>query len=75
MIKMQNDDFVIVTVLNACFLTESSKFPASIAKSNKQMGGELLASGGVQVPSDKLGSSDSGNPRGGLRRGFSKNAR
>ncbi len=38
-------------------LTESSKSPASIAKSNKQWGGDLLVSGGVQAPSDKLRSS------------------
>ena len=37
-------------------LTESSKSPASIAKSNKQWG-DLLVSGGVQTPSDKLRSS------------------
>ena len=39
------------------FLTESSKSPVSIAKSNKQVGGDLLVSGGVQAPSDKLRSS------------------
>ena len=35
--------------LNLTNLTESSKFPASIAKSNKQwaVGGDLLASGAV----------------------------
>ena len=37
-------------------LTESSKSPASIAKSNKQWG-DLLVSGGVEAPSDKLRSS------------------
>ena len=36
-------------------LTESSKSPASIAKSNKQ--GDLLGSGEVQTPSDKPRSS------------------
>lgn len=34
------------------FLTESNKSPASISKSNNQ--GNLLASGEVQAPSDKL---------------------
>lgn len=34
------------------FLTESNKSPGSITKSNNQ--GNLLASGEVQVPSDKL---------------------
>lgn len=34
------------------FLTESNKFPGSISKSNNQ--GNLLASGEVQAPSDKL---------------------
>ena len=35
-----------------CFLTESNKSPGSISKSNNQ--GNLLASGEVQAPSDKL---------------------
>ena len=34
------------------FLTESNKSPGSISKSNNQ--GNLLASGEVQAPSDKL---------------------
>ena len=34
------------------FLTESTKSPGSISKSNNQ--GNLLASGEVQAPSDKL---------------------
>lgn len=34
------------------FLTESNKSPGSIAKSNNR--GNLLASGEVQAPSDKL---------------------
>ena len=38
-------------------LTESSKSPASIAKSNKQWVGTCLYQGGVQAPSDKLRSS------------------
>ena len=38
------------------FLTESSKSPASIARSNKQWW-DLLISGGVQAPADKLRSS------------------
>ena len=37
-------------------LTESSKSPASIARSNKQWV-DLLVSGGVQAPPDKLRSS------------------
>ena len=38
-------------------LKMASKYPVSIAKSNKQAGGDLLVSGGVQAPSDKLRSS------------------
>ena len=38
-------------------LTESSKSPASIAKSNKQWVGICFVSEGVQAPSDKLRSS------------------
>ena len=38
-------------------LTKSSKSPASIAKNNKQWVGDLLVSGGVQAPPDKLRSS------------------
>ncbi len=39
------------------FFNRISKSPASIAKSNKQWVGDLLVSGGVQTPSDKLRSS------------------
>ena len=39
------------------YITKSSKSPASIAKSNKQGGGDLLVSGRVQALSDKLRSS------------------
>lgn len=39
------------------YLTELSKFPASITKSNKLLGGDLPVSGGVQAHSDKLRSS------------------
>jgi hypothetical protein len=38
-------------------LTKSSKSPASIAKNNKQWVGDLLVSGGVKAPPDKLRSS------------------
>ena len=47
----------VTLVLVKDILTESRKSPASIAKSNKQWVGDLLVSGGVQAPSDKLRSS------------------
>ena len=48
----ENNVLVIYHLIERNILTESNKSPGSISKSNNQ--GNLLASGEVQAPSDKM---------------------